>query len=152
MGKSFNIDHVPTMGADFSFHVFEFDGKEIHLQIWDLAGQVKYGNLLQKYLLGCNCAFLVFDLTVRESFDDLEKWFDQLYIIPKNKNIPFVLIGNKVDLDDFKVSDAEVKQYIDDVKKKYDLGDVFVKYYFTSAKSGENIEKAFLSIAKGLVK
>ena len=70
----------------------EIDGKKIKLQIWDTAGQERFRNITASYYRGANGIFLVYDITDKESFEDLNKW---LVDIEKNanKNVCKYLIG-----------------------------------------------------------
>ena len=65
----------------------EIDGKKIKLQIWDTAGQERFRNITASYYRGANGIFLVYDITDKESFEDLNKW---LVDIEKNANKKFM--------------------------------------------------------------
>ena len=65
----------------------EIDGKKIKLQIWDTAGQERFKNIISSYYRGANGIFLVYDITDKESFEDLNKW---LVDIEKNANKKFM--------------------------------------------------------------
>ncbi len=110
----------------------------VSAQIWDLGGQESFRSLRKLYLEGANGAFVIFDTTKRKTFDKLDEWIQSFK--ESRGNRPLLLIGNKIDLSDKqKVEESEVKEYAEKNSTEFIL---------TSAKTGENVEKAF----KGLVK
>jgi len=110
----------------------------VSAQIWDLGGQESFRSLRKLYLEGANGAFVIFDTTKRKTFDKLDEWIQSFK--ESRGNRPLLLIGNKIDLiDKQKVEESEVKEYAEKNSTEFIL---------TSAKTGENVEKAF----KGLVK
>ena len=110
----------------------------VSAQIWDLGGQESFRSLRKLYLEGANGAFVIFDTTKRRTFDKLDEWIQSFK--ESRGNRPLLLIGNKIDLSDKqKVEESEVKEYAEKNSTEFIL---------TSAKTGENVEKAF----KGLVK
>mgnify|MGYP002622869341 CR=1 FL=1 len=77
----------------------EVNGKKVKLQIWDTAGQERFKNITASYYRGGNGVLVVYDITDRDSFENLNSW---LIEIEKNanKNVYKLLIGNKCDLED----------------------------------------------------
>jgi hypothetical protein len=113
------------------------------LQIWDILGQKGYKRLLDSSFKGTAGVLLVADITRKETLESLEN-----YWLPNLKNIvgniPFIVLANKSDL----IKQAEFKeQDLRHFADKYDA-----PYYLTSAKSGENVEKAFLILGKKVLK
>ena len=90
---------VPTIGVDFKVKSLEIENKSIKLQIWDTAGQERFKNITASYYRGGNGVLVVYDITDRDSFENLNSW---LIEIEKNanKNVYKLLIGNKCDLED----------------------------------------------------
>ena len=84
---------VPTIGVDFKLKTLEVNGKKVKLQIWDTAGQERFKNITSSYYRGGNGVLVVYDITDRESFENLTSW---LIEIEKNanKNVYKLLIGN----------------------------------------------------------
>lgn len=73
-------------------------------QIWDTAGQERYRALTHAYYRNAVGAMVVYDITERQSFENLRKWVTEL----KNQcepSVVMILIGNKCDL----VEKREVK-------------------------------------------
>lgn len=153
MGETFMQDHLSTLGADFAVKRVNIDNDTIlELQIWDLAGQPGFDNLRQRFFKGAAGALMVFDLTRRDTFDELDSWFEQLWRNQDSKLMPISILGNKSDLHKPTVSDEEVKNYIEKLRENNDLNETYLSYYTTSAKTGDNIQEVFKEISQVLYK
>ena len=120
----------------------EIKGKKVKLQIWDTAGQERFKNITASYYRGGNGVLLIYDITDRESFENLNCW---LIEIEKNasKNIKILLLGNNCDLEDKReVSYQEGK----DFALKNNL--LFLE---ASAKNNINIKEAFELLVEELI-
>ncbi|MFX0015382.1 MAG: Rab family GTPase [Promethearchaeota archaeon] len=157
LGKGFPSAYTPTLGTDFhSKEVslgFRFQKKDIRFQIWDLAGQPAFEQVRKVYYHGSVGALLVFDLTRPDSFRNIERWVMEF---SKNIGLPnssIVVLGNKMDLkNEVKISAETVKQYIiDNLDNKYSNIDNGIKYFETSAKTGENVERAFSVLGRKII-
>lgn len=104
MQNSFNLNSKATVGVEFGAKKLKIKDKSVKAQIWDTAGQERYKSITSAYYKGAKGALLVFDLTNKESFDNIDKWLRDI----KNQGDPEIvisLIGNKLDLtEDRKVS------------------------------------------------
>ena len=110
----------------------------ISLIIWDIAGQEKYEGLRIKYAEGASNAFLVYNIADRNSFNSIRKWKQDLDAF--SGQIPFALIGNKMDLEsERQVSKEEGEELAAEIGAL-----VFLE---TSAKTGTGIENAFNQVA-----
>ena len=107
--------------------------------MWDLAGQEKYNVIRSMYFQGCVGALVVYDITRRNTFDNIDsKWLKDFKNYVKKEGA-YILIGNKSDLNDQRaVSTEEGKN----LAEKIDASD-FIE---TSAKYGENVEMAFKNL------
>ena len=143
--KIFNDDYTCTIGVDFFMKSMKIDDKLIKLQLWDTAGTEKFKSITTGYYRGANAAFIVFDLTSRQSFESVSEWIENYY---KYSNPDYerhvILIGNKSDLKNERII---TEDEIDDFVKLNKI-----KYFETSAKNGENIDECFLFIAEKLMK
>lgn len=77
------------------------------LQIWDTAGQERFQSLGVAFYRGADCCVLVFDVTAPNTFKTLDSWRDEFLIqaSPRDpENFPFVVLGNKIDLENRQVS------------------------------------------------
>ena len=136
--------HLATIGIDFKTKNITVDDKEIKLKIWDTAGQERFRNITNQYYKGADGIILIFDITDQNSFDKIQDWINQINSNTQTDEIGLILIGNKKDLDNnriisFKEGDALGKE----------LG---IKYFETSALSGEGIDEAFKYVTKEILK
>ena len=130
----FQEDLKLTIGVDFYSKTTNFKDKKVKLQIWDFGGEERFRFLLSQYCKGANGAFFLYDITNQVSLDHLPDWTQ---IIRENAgDIPIMLIGSKVDLNEFR---AVLRDDGILAAKKYNLSS-FVEL---SSKTGENVEKAF---------
>ena len=141
---SFQTDYKSTIGTSIMKKECDFEGLEskVRFVIWDLAGQAQFQRVRQTYLSNAEAGILVFDVTRKETFNSVEKWFNE--IISASKDISLILIGNKIDLEeDRKVTSEEGEA----LAKKLNLS-----YFETSAKTGVNVNDAFNMLALQMIK
>ena len=132
--NEFREDFYATIGVEFSHKKFVVDNRKIKAQIWDTAGQERYKAITRAYYKGAKGAFIVYDITRKETFDDVDKWRNEL-ISSCNKEVTIMLIGNKCDLEDQREISKEQGE-----EKAKSFGFSFLE---TSAFSGENLENGF---------
>lgn len=132
----FTRKYIATVGADVYPLPFYTNLGAFIFEVWDTAGQEKYGGLRDAYYIGADCAIIMFDTTSRITYKNVPNWYRDL----KNvcKEIPICLCGNKVDIKDRKVKASAVT-----FRQRPD-----VQYYEISAKSNYNIEKPFKYLAQ----
>ncbi len=138
----FQENYKMTIGVDFTIKMLKVKDKQIKCQIWDTGGQERFSKIRPLYYRGALGGLVVYDVTNRESFENLEKWFGE---IEKNciRKVPIILVGNKIDLEKRKVKKKEAKAYA--AKKSKDFG-YEITYLETSAKTGETIKKVFTNL------
>lgn len=137
----FNESFLPTIGVDFKIKTCQLQGKTVKLQIWDTAGQERYKSVTSSYYKGAKGALIVYDITLRSSFDNVVKWLKDLKYA-SDPNIVIMLIGNKSDLaSEREVSTDEGYQLAYD----YSNYSLILDFAFleTSAKTNQNIDNAF---------
>ena len=132
-----------TISVDFCVKSLKVENKIVKTQIWDTAGVEKYRNIIEHYYNGASGAFVVYDITNKDSFDKIDE-FIQNFIKKNIKNAHIIIIGNKCDLEDKRQITKEQGEL---KAKKY--GADFME---TSAFSGENIDKAFEKLIKEIYK
>ena len=130
----FDPNSKATVGVEFGTKNIEINNKKIKIQIWDTAGQERYRSITSAYYRGAKGAFIVYDITRKTTFDNIDRWAADLKA-NGDDNISIVLIGNKLDLEDKR----EV-QKDEGVKKSEEFKTAFME---TSALNGDNIDKAF---------
>ncbi|CAK86110.1 unnamed protein product (macronuclear) [Paramecium tetraurelia] len=134
----FNESFLPTIGVDFKIRTFDLNGKTVKLQIWDTAGQERFKTITNSYYKGAHGIILVYDVTDKQSFKDVENWLAEVEKYA-NENVVRVLVGNKVDLESKReVTFEEGKELADSLN---------IRFIETSAKNSSNVEKAFITLA-----
>lgn len=116
--------------------------KTIKLQIWDTAGQERFRTITSAYYRGADGIIMVYDVTCEDSFKHVNDWLMEVnrYAAPTTCKL---LVGNKNDREDKIISTEKGMEFAES------LGMPFME---TSAKSNENVEKAFATIAQNLMK
>ncbi len=143
--KKFQEEYIKTIGAQLSEYIEEIDGDRWELIFWDIAGQDDFHFLHPPFYRSSVASIVVFSLEEndlgRASFKHVVDWYKDIKKFCGE--IPMILFGNKVDLvDESKLNDEKIQKFI----KKNN----FIDYYYTSAKTGQNVEKAFKAIVKVL--
>lgn len=138
--NKFKKSYIATLGVQISKKTVELnDTTKMNFIIWDIAGQIaQMASYRARFYNGANGAFIVIDRTREGNLDSIERWYEDIKkSIPRN--IPIVIVGNKSDLvDEIVITEEQIKE----VANKYDF-----HYILTSAKTGENVNDAFLYIA-----
>jgi len=141
----FSSDYRATIGLNILSHSLKFFGNDIVYSLWDVGAQQYFKRFRKTYYLGAQAAFIVFDLTNRESFDNAKEWYDELETFIGGREIPFIIIGNKSDLKEQRVvSYQEGVQLVNELSQNSKSK---ISYIETSALSGKNVEDAFTLIA-----
>ena len=147
LGDGFPIQYLPTLGADFSVKNETIGREEVSFQIWDLAGQPVFETIRKMYYRGARGAFIVCDVNNAESVMNIHNWVDELWRNNGNGPIPFVILGNKIDLrynGEYCIPDQTLQGIAGGITTTTGKNLPFnVTYLPTSAKTGENITEAF---------
>jgi len=135
----FNESFLPTIGVDFKIRTFDLKGKTVKLQIWDTAGQERFKTITSSYYKGAHGIILVYDITDKQSFKDIETWLAEVDKFA-NDNVVKLLVGNKCDMEQQRaVTYDEGKEFADQ------LG---IKFLETSAKNAVKVDEAFFTLAE----
>ena len=137
--NEFHEDSKATVGVEFGSKQFSVEGHQIKAQIWDTAGQERYKAITSAYYKGAKGAFVVYDITRKQSFDSVDRWINDLRAAA-DKKLTIIIIGNKCDLED----QRQVTKEQGEEKAKNSE----VAFMETSAFSGENLDKAFEMMMK----
>ncbi len=139
----FNEDYSTTIGTDFSVKKLEIPelNAKVTLVIYDLAGQPRFASVRPSFYMGAKGGLLVYDVTRRSSFMNLENWVNEAFKSIGHP-VPMLVVANKIDLPDRVVTTQE--------------GIAFAKshgflYVESSAKTGENVETAYREIVKEII-
>ena len=134
MNNTFTEEYQATIGLDFQSKNVQIDNQDIHLLLYDTAGQEKFRSLIPMYTRDANIILLVYEVTSKDSFLHLNHWLNDLTTVKKDEVI-FVVVGNKTDLEDKReVSREEGEQFAKD--NDYLFAEVSAKY-------GEGFEDLF---------
>ena len=134
VNETFDEKYQATVGLDFHSKNITIHDQDVRLIIYDTAGQEKFRSLIPMYIREAQIILFIYDISDKDSFDSIPKWIQQVNDVI-NKEVVFVLIGNKLDLEsNRKVTFEEGKKLAE--KSNYVFQEV-------SAKTGENFEKLF---------
>ena len=137
--NTFNSNSKATVGVEFLSKSFKINNRVFKIEMWDTAGQERYKSITAAYYKGAKGALVVYDITSKISFENLDKWM--LEIKEKSsKDLKLMIIGNKCDLKDGRqVSNEEA------MRKAKDTGIALME---TSALDSTNVKEAFHDLLK----
>ena len=133
----FDLDSKSTIGVEFSTRQIEHDGKTIEAQVWDTAGQERYRAITSAYYRGAVGALLVYDISKRLTFENVERWLKELRT-HADPSIVVMLVGNKCDLKHLQAV------LTDDAKSFAEQNNL--AFIETSALDATNVDLAFETI------
>ena len=132
----FNLNYLSTMGFDLKIKKIKLsNNKEVKVKIFDTAGQERFKSIASNYLKKAEGIILVYDITDRISFENIDNWVDDINKEGENSKA-IILIGNKSDKEDERAIQKEEGEKL----AKNCCGGI--KFYETSCQTGENVEKA----------
>ncbi len=140
--NKFRENYKSTLGVNLLKKDMNVEGYgEVSAQIWDLGGQESFKSLRKLYLEGANGALLVYDMTNQKSYEKLDEWVQSFR--EARDDAPVILIGNKSDLKkQIKINESKSSDYADN----NNMGMII-----TSAKTGQNVEQAFINLTKRIL-
>ncbi|XP_053387969.1 ras-related protein ORAB-1-like isoform X1 [Mercenaria mercenaria] len=141
--NTFTEAYISTVGVDFRIKSAKCNGKTIKAQIWDTAGQEKFRTFTLSYYRGCHGAIIVFDVTYRPSFKQVENWITELKTYGP-ESVPKLLVGNKCDLTNERCVTTEEAKSMAVIKN--------MSYIETSAKTNTNVEDTFETLYNDMLK
>ncbi|XP_017779320.1 PREDICTED: ras-related protein Rab-37-like isoform X2 [Nicrophorus vespilloides] len=132
---------ISTVGIDFRNKVVNVDQTRVKLQIWDTAGQERFRSVTHAYYRDAHALLLLYDVTNKTSFDNIRAWLGEIREYAQD-DVVIMLLGNKADAG---VERAVRREEGERLAREYN-----VAFMETSAKSGQNVDLAFLAIAREL--
>eukprot|EP01040_Poterioochromonas_malhamensis_P005470 gene5470-5873_t len=132
---------MPTIGVDFAMRNVTINGKYYKIKVWDTAGQERYQTITNSYYRNAQGVILVYDITNRKSFLDIQKWIDQIDLRTSGK-LAKILVGNKCDL-----IRERVVTYVEgeELAREYHM-----PFYETSALNDVNVTEVFSKISEDI--
>ena len=139
----FSENYFASTGIELKTTSIQIDGKSIKIQLWDTAGQEKYRAMTKNLYLKSQGIIILFDITNETTFINLKNWMSQIKE-SCGEDIPILLVGNKIDLEDNRVINKErAMEYANNEN---------IEYIEVSSKTGENINKALTSLLQKILK
>ena len=142
-GNIFNDSQLTTVGKESYIYQVNLHGYNLKMKIWDTAGQERFKSMSIQVIKNSDAVILVYAINDINSFNSLDMWLSKLNDATDLSKKPIIIVGNKSDVNDRKITYEEGKKYAE--SKGY-------KFYETSAKSGDHIEEAFNDIFEQLYK
>ena len=143
--KKFDEGQKSTINPSFYELNKDYQGKKVNFKFWDTAGQEQFNAINTMYYQNAVGALLVYDVTISETFEKVKDWVRTLQEMV-GKDITFVIAGNKFDLSDknmIEKNNEKVDNYCEKQK---------CKHFYTSAKTGFNLNDAFDSLINSVLK
>ena len=132
--NKFTEDYQATIGVEFGAKNITIDDQIFRIQLWYTAGQENFRSITRAYYKNSVCAMLVYDITNRSSFENLQDWLKDI-ISQSPKTVLIILLGNKIDL-----KEKREVEYEEGEQFAQKNGLIFME---TSAKTGEGVEEIF---------
>ncbi|XP_037307525.1 ras-related protein Rab-19 isoform X1 [Pungitius pungitius] len=132
-----------TIGVDFTVRTLDIDGKKVKMQVWDTAGQERFRTITQSYYRSAHGAMVVYDITRRSTFESAPHWIREVEQFGAS-SVVLILIGNKSDLQ------AQRQVLFEDACTLAENNSVLAALE-TSAKEAQNVEAAFILMARELL-
>ncbi|KAJ8952124.1 hypothetical protein NQ318_018460 [Aromia moschata] len=132
---------ISTVGVDFRTKVVSVDNTKVKLQIWDTAGQERFRSVTHAYYRDAHALLLLYDVTNKTSFDNIRAWLGEIREYAQD-DVVIMLLGNKADCGSERAVKREEGERL---AREYS-----VAFMETSAKSGQNVELAFVAVAREL--
>ena len=161
LGKKFKESYMKSIGAEFALKDIEILSDDnnnvvpIKIQVWDIAGQDLFEQMRPSFYKGAVGACFVYDITKPSSFEHIHVWLEEILTFHSIEFFPVVLLGNKIDLraqfNDTITTQQGVK-LSKELTSKYYVNNWKVPLIETSAKTGDNVDLAFMTISKAAMK
>uniref|UniRef100_A0A6P7FRQ5 small monomeric GTPase n=1 Tax=Diabrotica virgifera virgifera TaxID=50390 RepID=A0A6P7FRQ5_DIAVI len=140
-GTFLSGNFISTVGVDFRTKVVTVDNTKVKLQIWDTAGQERFRSVTHAYYRDAHALLLLYDVTNKTSFDNIRAWLGEIREYAQD-DVVIMLLGNKADCG---IERAVRREDGERLAREYN-----VAFMETSAKSGQNVELAFVAVAREL--
>lgn len=146
----FSRQYRATIGVDFVIKRIQCGDQMVRLQLWDVAGQERFGQMTRVYYKDAIGAIIVFDATRPETFDNIKNWkedLDQKALLPDGSSLPCIILANKCDEPGKKgivTTPEDLQNYV--------KSNGYVCALETSAKENINLEEALQRLSTEILK
>ena len=135
------VVYVATIGVEYKIKTINVNGHDINLQIWDTAGQERFRSITQSFMKGADGILYVYDITKKNTFDNLKTWIFQTE--QSTDEFKKIIVGNKIDLENLRqVSKEACKKFCEEKN---------IQGIEVSAKNGNNVSEPFEILAKMII-
>ena len=143
MEREFTQNQPCTVTADCQLKSLTIDSlTSAQLMIWDTCGQEKFRSMTNQYFKFAHGVILVYDVSDRRSFANLNSWLDDIKKNSMNDDISIILVGNKIDLEFRNITPEQGSKFAKDNN---------LLYCETSSKEGLNVESPFETLTKDII-
>ena len=145
--RKFDKSMKMTIGADILVKKLIIENMSVTLQIWDFGGEERFRFFFQAFFRGSNGGIFMYDLIRKSSLMNIDKWLNEFKShtsTAKEKQIPIILVGGKLDLQDRRVISYDKAI---NVQKSHNLH----SYIECSSKTGENVDLVFETLARAIM-
>lgn len=140
--NEFSTTVKATLGVHIDFAELEFPSRKVTMQLYDTAGQEQYRSLTRNFYRGAHAAFLVYDTTRTDSFEELAQWHEEVQENAPN-DVIFTVIGSK--------SDLEADRAVEPKRAEKWAKSIGAQHFLVSAVANTGITKAFRSTTESLM-
>lgn len=145
-------EHIQsTIGVDFKVKHLELNNKRIKLTVWDTAGQERFRTLTSSYYRGAQGVVMVYDVTRRDSFDNLDHWLKEVKLYSPNngEGVVKLLVGNKIDLSEG--SNGEYNRQVDRHEAEEWARNQGMLFLEASAKTKTGVQESFMEVVNKIL-
>ena len=143
VSNTYNPNTKATVGVEFISKSYKINDQVFKIEIWDTAGQERYKSITAAYYKGAKGALIVYDITQKDSFENINKWMSEVRD-KSSKDLKIMIVGNKTDLENERQVSTE-----EALEKAKELGSPVME---ASALDGSNVKDAFYDLLKEMYK
>ncbi len=136
--EKFDPETLTTVGVDYKKKFIKRNEKKIKLQICDTAGQERFRAIARNLYKNADGIVLMYDISNKKSFQDIKDWLNSIKDNIDFNKIGIVIVGNKIDLEEERVVDQEMRENLEEKEK--------IKVLEASAKSNINVNNVFIEL------
>lgn len=145
--RKFNSERKKTIGVEYYLKSYTDNTSNLNysLKFWDTAGQERFHSVTKNYYQRAHGMLITMAINKKSSFSNLKMWINSIIEGSSSANdLPLVVLCNKCDLEDEReVQNSEIERFCSEEK---------LRFFYTSAKNGKNIDEAFEYVIKEVIK